>query len=184
MSASFAFVRRHGLFLGACAILEKAASLTCLPGVSAGARRQPLRLGTSQEVTAPMTHLSKALLGMAAVAVLAMPSSLAGQGMQADAARAANGLKLWKKHGCVGCHAIGKRLAGPDLAGVSERRSSEWLHRWMKDTKAMLEMDSTAKAMMAESKGARMPQFRLTDSDIDDLLHYIAQETAKKRAGA
>jgi cytochrome c551/c552 len=130
-----------------------------------------------------MTHLSKTLLGMAAIAALALPPTISAQGMSVDATRAANGMKLWKKHGCVGCHAIGKRLAGPDLAGVSERRSVEWLHRWMKDTKAMLETDSTAKAMMKESNGARMPQFKLSDTDIDDLLHYIAQETAKKRTG-
>lgn len=131
-----------------------------------------------------MTHLSKMLLGMAALAALALPPSVAGQGMSVDAQRAANGMKLWKKHGCVGCHAIGKRLAGPDLAGVSERRSVAWLHEWMKNTTAMLQTDSTAKAMMKESNGARMPQFKLSDSDIDDLLHYIAQETAKKRTGA
>lgn len=131
-----------------------------------------------------MSHLSKSLLGMVAVVAMALPPSLAAQGNMGDAARAANGMKLWKKHGCVGCHAIGKRLAGPDLAGVSERRSREWLHQWMKNTTAMLQSDSTAMQMMKESNGARMPQFRLSDNDIDDLLAYIAQETAKKKAAS
>jgi cytochrome c551/c552 len=130
-----------------------------------------------------MTHLSKTLLGMAAIAALALPPSISAQGMSVDAARAANGMKLWKKHGCGGCHAVGRRLGAPDLAGVSERRSVEWLHRWMHDTKAMLETDSTAKALLAEAKGARMPQFKMSDTDIDDLLNFIAQETAKKRHG-
>ena len=129
-----------------------------------------------------MTHLSKALLGTAALIALALPPSVAAQGGGADPAAVAQGMALWKKHGCAGCHAIGKRLAGPDLAGLQERRSKDWIRRWMKDTKGMLETDSVAKALMKESNGARMPQLKVNDADIDNLLAFIASETAKKRA--
>jgi mono/diheme cytochrome c family protein len=129
-----------------------------------------------------MTHLSKALLGTAALMALALPPSVAAQGGAADPAAVAAGMALWKKHGCQACHGFGRRLAGPDLAGLQERRSLEWIRRWMKDTKSMLETDSISKQLLKESNGARMPQFRVSDADIDNLLAFIASETAKRRA--
>ena len=74
----------------------------------------------------------------------------------------------------------GKR-AGPDLAGVSERRDAEWLKKFLKDPPTMLTSDSLAMAMLAEYKNVKMPNMKLTDADIDALIHYIADETAKKK---
>jgi mono/diheme cytochrome c family protein len=127
-----------------------------------------------------MAHLSKVLVGTAALAALALPPAVAGQAPSDP--QVAAGMALWKKHGCVGCHAIGKKLAGPDLAGVEERRSKDWIYKWMKDTKGMLDSDTLAKRLMKESNGARMPQFKVSDSDIDQLLAYIKWETARKKA--
>lgn len=131
-----------------------------------------------------MIRSIKSTLAFAATLALALPAIAAAQGSSftVDEAMAARGKTLWSKNGCAGCHGIGKKLAGPDLAGVYDRRSMEWLRRWLTDTKQMLETDSIAKALLAESKGAKMPQFRLTEADADALVHYIAQESAK-RAG-
>ena len=89
---------------------------------------------------------------------------------------------MWGKNGCGGCHGIGRKMAGPDLANVAGRRSETWLRQWMKNTTQMLANDSIGRALLAEAKGARMPQFKLTDADIDALLQYIAQES--QQAGA
>lgn len=32
---------------------------------------------------------------------------------------------------CLVCHAVGKKLAGPDLAGVSKRHSKAWMAKWL-----------------------------------------------------
>lgn len=130
-----------------------------------------------------MTRLHRTL-ALAATLALGLPVAAAaqGSGFTVDEALATRGKAVWTKSGCVGCHAFGKRGAGPDLAGVEHRRSTEWLQRWLKDTKQMLESDSVAQALLAESKGVKMPQFKLTDPEIDALIHYMARESGK-RAG-
>ncbi|MDX5585665.1 MAG: cytochrome c, partial [Aureibaculum sp.] len=37
---------------------------------------------------------------------------------------------------CAACHKLDKKLIGPPLEGVSERRSREWLLAWIKDNNA------------------------------------------------
>jgi cbb3-type cytochrome oxidase cytochrome c subunit len=113
---------------------------------------------------------------------LALGSSFAyaQQSGAPDPALAKRGKSVYGSRGCEGCHSIGKgRRAGPDLAGVTERRSEEWLKKWLKDPNAMFDSDSTAKALLAEAKGVKMPNLKLSDSDIDALISYLA-EAGKK----
>jgi len=107
-------------------------------------------------------------LALAAALALGLPVAVVaqGSGFTVDEALATRGKTVWAQRGCAGCHGFGKRGAGPDLAGVEQRRSTEWLQRWLKDTKQMLESDSIAQALLAESKGVKMPQFKLPDPDI------------------
>ena len=72
-------------------------------------------------------------------------------------------------------------LAGPDLAGVMERRDHDWLRKWLKETDTMLLSDPQAVAMVKDWKGVRMPNMNLSDAQIDALFHYMAQETARVR---
>ena len=41
------------------------------------------------------------------------------------AALAVKGEALFKAKGCTACHAYGKRLTGPDLKGVTRRRTAQ-----------------------------------------------------------
>ena len=89
---------------------------------------------------------------------------------------------MFASKGCNGCHSIGAgERAGPDLAGVSERRDAEWVKKFLKDPPAMLATDSLAMTLLAKYKNVKMPNMKLSDADIDALLHYIAEETAKKK---
>jgi hypothetical protein len=45
----------------------------------------------------------------------------------------------------------------------------------------MLETDSIAKAMLAEFQNVKMPNMKLTDADVDALVHYMRQESGKKK---
>jgi mono/diheme cytochrome c family protein len=82
------------------------------------------------------------------------------------------------------CHTIGGgKGAGPDLIAVHERRSIDWLTRWLKNTTEMLETDSIAKAMLVEHRNIKMPQVKLSDADINAVLHYIAERAEKQRGG-
>jgi protein SCO1 len=129
-----------------------------------------------------MMRTSKLALFGLVVAALAGISTAAQAQMAVNADLAKRGKMLFQNRGCTGCHSVGKgRMAGPDLLGVTDRRDGAWLRRWLKETDQMLANDSTAQAMLAESKGVKMPNMKLTDADIEALLNYIAQETEKKK---
>jgi cbb3-type cytochrome oxidase cytochrome c subunit len=133
-----------------------------------------------------MNRTFKLTVVAGAVALLgALPLSQAhGQGsaLTVDPALAKKGRSIFSNKGCNGCHSIGGgRRAGPDLAGVTERRDTDWVRRFLKDPTGMLQTDSIAMAMLAEAKNVKMPNMKLTDGDIDALLHYITEETAKKK---
>lgn len=133
------------------------------------------------EAVSLMNRLNRTL-AIAATLALGLPIAAAAQGggFTVDDALANKGKTLWTQRGCTSCHIFGKVGAGPDLVGVERRRSAEWLQRWLKDTKAMLETDSVAIALLAEFKGVKMPQFKLTDPEIDALVHYMVRESGKK----
>ena len=132
------------------------------------------------------TWLRRASLA-ASFALLVPGAALQAQSGQADkssftvdADRAKAGAGVWTAKGCAACHTIGKGATlGPDLAGVLERRERSWLERWLKEPDAMLQSDSTAKAMLAEYNNIPMPNLSLKDEEVEALLHYLAQESAK-----
>ena len=127
-----------------------------------------------------MTHSWKAF-GLITTIALVLPAAAAAQGggFTVDPAKADAGRKTFVKFGCQGCHKIGGKTSGPDLANLLDRRSVEWTTRWLKSTTEMLSTDSTAMALLKEWKGYKMPQMKLNDADIDNLLHYITAESAK-----
>jgi mono/diheme cytochrome c family protein len=85
----------------------------------------------------------------------------------------ATGERLFLAKGCTNCHTIGKgRRVGPDLAGVSQRRPREWLRRWLENPPAMIASDPAAREMAREYP-LPMPDLRLTESEIRDLLDYL-----------
>jgi len=117
------------------------------------------------------------VLGTVAAGLTVSASTASAQ----NDAMAKRGKMLWTNRGCASCHGIGKKMAGPDLAGVEQRRSREWLNNWLKNTDTMLASDSTAMAMLAEWKGIKMPKQPLTDQDIEALLAYFRSEEAKMK---
>ena len=86
---------------------------------------------------------------------------------------------------CSACHSIGggdDRL-GPDLAGVVERRPRPWLLRWIKEPDRMLAAkDPTAMALKARYRGVPMPNLKLSDDDVADVVDFLAAETKRQRA--
>ena len=94
------------------------------------------------------------------------------------------GAKLFMSR-CSACHSIGggdDRL-GPDLAGVVERRPRAWLHRWIKEPdKVLAQKDPTAMALTAKYRGVPMPNLKLSDGDVAEVVDFIAAETKRQRA--
>lgn len=90
-----------------------------------------------------------------------------------------NGKSLFNAN-CAACHKLDKKLIGPALAGVTERRDAEWLHKWIKDNAALRASgDADAVAIFDEYNGSVMTAFpNLSDQDIDDILAYTADVPA------
>ena len=75
---------------------------------------------------------------------------------------------------CLACHSIGEgKKVGPDLAGVTKRRSDAWLARWLKAPEKMLESDADAKAMLKEFNNLPMPNQSLGDAEIKQYIKYF-----------
>src|SRR6185503_13581245 len=75
---------------------------------------------------------------------------------------------------CLACHSVGEgRKLGPDVAGVTNRRSAAWLARWLKEPEKMLATDDEAKAMLKEYNNIPMPNQSLTDAEIRQYLKYF-----------
>lgn len=133
-----------------------------------------------------MNRTFKRTLAAGAVVMLgALPLSLAhaqGSAFTVDAALAKQGKTVYANKGCVTCHSIGQGMrAGPDLLGLTERRDLTWIKSWLKDPASMLQTDSIAQSLLAQAKGVKMPNVKLSEQEIDAVIHYIAQETAKKK---
>jgi nitrite reductase (NO-forming) len=75
---------------------------------------------------------------------------------------------------CFACHSMGhgKKL-GPDLAGVTKRRSADWIRRWLKSPEEMIAKDRDAKALLKEYNDVPMPNQNLTDAEIRQYMKYF-----------
>lgn len=68
-----------------------------------------------------------------------------------DAELAGRGEELFRTRGCTACHQLGGgRLVGPDLEGITERRSFEWTYHMVMNPDSMLKNDSIARQMLQE----------------------------------
>jgi cytochrome c551/c552 len=124
------------------------------------------------------------LFGVIAGAFAAAPARLAaqesGSAFTIDDDLAKKGKALWSSRACSGCHTIGKgKMAGPDLAHVTERRTVEWLTKWLGNTTEMLQSDETAKALFEEYNKTPMPDFKMKEAEALAVLHHIAKESQK-----
>jgi nitrite reductase (NO-forming) len=82
--------------------------------------------------------------------------------------------KLAFESKCLACHSVGQgKKLGPDVAGVTKRRTDEWLARWLKSPEKMLQTDAAAKAMLKEYNNIPMPNQSLTDTEIRQYLKYF-----------
>jgi nitrite reductase (NO-forming) len=82
--------------------------------------------------------------------------------------------KLAFESKCLACHTLGGgRKLGPDLAGVTRRRSESWLARWLKAPEKMLETDADAKKMLKEYNNLPMPNQNLPEAEIRQYLKYF-----------
>ncbi|MDP4222129.1 MAG: cytochrome c [Bacteroidota bacterium] len=91
---------------------------------------------------------------------------------------------------CSACHTVGKgKLIGPDLAGIYNIRTNEWLHSFIKSSQKMVKSgEPDAVAIYNEFNHIPMPDNNLTDDQINSVINFIREtdliisETAKAQA--
>jgi protein SCO1 len=77
---------------------------------------------------------------------------------------------------CASCHSLGTEEGiGPGLSGVTKRRDKAWLASWLKEPNKMLvNKDPIAIALYDQYKQVRMPNLRLSDSDVEAIITFLA----------
>lgn len=79
-----------------------------------------------------------------------------------DNAVLAQGIRTVHEKSCMVCHTIngaGGQI-GPNLNGVADRYSDDWLRTWLRDPQAVRD-------------GSRMPNFHFSDSEIEAVVEYL-----------
>ncbi len=89
-------------------------------------------------------------------------------------ASAQDGEQLYKT-ACLVCHSVGGgRLVGPDLKGVTTKRSEKWLISWIKSSQTMVKKgDPDAVAIFNEFNKVPMPDQNYSDDQVRSILAFI-----------
>ena len=88
---------------------------------------------------------------------------------------------------CNSCHNLegGDHELGPSLAGVTSSRSEQWLERWLADPSAMIDSgDPVAVELYERYDRIRMPNLKLTQSDIAKLIDYLRIQDERSKTQA
>ena len=136
-------------------------------------------------------NASQGAIGLISTAEKPKESELEHHNMEATALPTEPGAaaaKLAFESKCLACHSVGQgKKLGPDIAGVTKRRTDAWLTQWLKSPEKMLETDADAKAMLKEFNNLPMPNQGLSDKEIAQYLayfHWIDAQPVAAKAGA
>lgn len=79
-----------------------------------------------------------------------------------DRTKSAQGARLFRDHGCIGCHQLGGAggYVGPPLDGVGERLRPAWLVRWLEDPQEQM-------------PGTLEPDHGFTRADAEAVASYL-----------
>ena len=73
---------------------------------------------------------------------------------------------------CMACHKVEKRFVGPAMAGVTERRSPEWIMNMILDPEGMVANNEAARNLLMEYS-APMANQNLTEEEARNVLEYF-----------
>jgi len=93
-----------------------------------------------------------------------------------DEAMAAKGKEAFVAK-CSACHKISKRVVGPALAGITERRTPEWIMNMILNPEEMVIKNPAAKKLLEEYL-APMANQNLTEEEARLILEYFRTKTS------
>lgn len=89
------------------------------------------------------------------------------------------GEQLFKQK-CTACHTIGGgKLIGPDLANVRERRTEEWIIKFVQSSQSVIKSgDSIAAAVFNQHNKVVMPDQDLNANQIKSIIAYVSAKSS------
>lgn len=104
----------------------------------------------------------------------AMDSLLPPRPDAAEAQRlAVDGARIFRAKGCTRCHTVGEGdRDGPDLTGVTERRSYAWIVMMLTQPEYMVQADHTAQQLLIEHF-LEMPNLEITVEEARAVWAYL-----------
>jgi cytochrome c551/c552 len=87
---------------------------------------------------------------------------------------------------CAGCHNVNKVVTGPALAGVDQRRSIDWIVKFVHSSQTLVKSgDKDAVALFEKFNKIPMPDHSdLTPDNIKSIVEYIKSETVTETNNA
>lgn len=96
---------------------------------------------------------------------------------EVDAAKAKSGEEVFQNM-CTACHKMDKRYVGPAIAGLTKRRTPEWIMNMILNPENMVANDPVAKTLLEEYVSPMANQ-NLTEEQARAVLEYFRQYDAQ-----
>ena len=100
-----------------------------------------------------------------------------------EAPQLARGRELLTQLNCQGCHKLNdldRPAFGPDLSSIGYKVPREWIYKWLKEPRTILDKDGNVAVNGYENESEpRMPRFRLTEDEIRALSAFLSAQKAK-----
>ena len=97
--------------------------------------------------------------------------------------RAQDGEQLFKSN-CASCHKLGSKLVGPDLVGVNDRHSQEWLLKWVKSSQTLVRSgDAEAVKLYNDNNKVPMTDAFINEDEIKSVLGFIKSKGDEMASG-
>src|SRR5579864_7337282 len=98
-----------------------------------------------------------------------------------DSLSIAHGQILFNQN-CSGCHGFHQNGIGPNLSGITETDSAEWLRRFIREPKKMIESGDVHEKKIYADYHSMMPSFTsITDDQIDQLISFLQTKRGTKK---
>ena len=95
------------------------------------------------------------------------------------------GESLFKEWGCNTCHAVERKVVGPALAGIYDRRDLPWLYAFIKNSSQVIGSgDEYAVNLYNEYNQLQMPAHDLADEEILAILAWVRNTEENPPAAA
>ena len=149
-----------------CAVLVTLIAVTGMAaGVLAGCGKQGADAGSSSGGPSPS--------GSGGVATVSQyDSGPRAADMPVDESKVAQGKDLFQTKGCSACHAFGRRISCPDLAGVTRRRTAAWMENQILHPEVMTKQDPIAHSLFAQYS-LQMPNQGLTPDQARAVIEFF-----------